>query len=182
MSVTFDSFSSSLPFPQAALLDQLTGSTTLVASIPGAAEPGTPASEEYVKAHAYFPGSIVGELAQQNRTDSIPDLMQAIIRELGVPTLRRFERCVAKLRKGVRRPRATLPRPLPEIEGIPDSIPYGSSRYVFYGRKLRGWNDEYQGYGTKEGAESSKEDQCDSEATLSSSHTRAQEGVGDECI
>ncbi|KAJ3549388.1 hypothetical protein NMY22_g900 [Coprinellus aureogranulatus] len=150
-------------FPQAALLDQLTGSTTLVASMPGAAEPGTPASMEYVKAHAYFPGSIVNELEQEDKSDTISDLMQVIIQELGVPTLRRYERAMSKNWKGLRKI-TEPPRPLPEIRGIPESIPYNSSRYTFYGRRMDRRSDELQKYGMEDGEGGRKSIPCD--ATL----------------
>lgn len=127
---------------QAALLDQLTGSTTLVVSMPGAAEPGTPASEEFVKVFTYFPGSIRREVEASGHADTIPDLIQVIIRELGVPTLRSFERAVKRLWKRPRRTITSTCRPLPEVRGIPAPIPLDSSRYIFYGRKLDGGADD----------------------------------------
>lgn len=108
----------------------------MVVSMPGAAEPGTPASEDYVKAYAYIPESIVSEVHEGNNRETIPDLIQVVIRELGVPTLRRFKRAITKSWKGTRRESSILPRPLPEIRGMPDAIPYDSSRYLFYGRKM----------------------------------------------
>lgn len=160
---------------QAALLDQLTGSTTLVTSLPGAAEPGTPALEEYVKAYAYFPTTILNEIEVENHPNTIPDLIQLIVRELGVPTLRQFERIVKHLWKGAKGSAHTPPRPLPIVDGIPEPIPYNSSRYLFYGRKMHTREEELQRYGMISGGDNETGDpdrdsgvSWPSQATLSS--------------
>lgn len=95
----------------------------------------------------YFPGSIVSEIEDGGSPNTIPDLMQLIIRELGVPTLRRFERAVRSLWSGSKRVGSGAARPLPVMMGIPEPIPYNSSRYMFYGRKMHTRDEELRRYG-----------------------------------
>ena len=70
--------------------------------------------------------------------ERIDDILQVIICELGVPTIKRFERSIKKkweshLRRIMASP-SYKPRPLPDICGMPRSIPDNSCRYLFYGR------------------------------------------------
>ncbi|KAF6758162.1 hypothetical protein DFP72DRAFT_1064888 [Ephemerocybe angulata] len=122
----------------AALIDRVTGSTTLVVHIPGSLEPGTPALAEHIKANAYIPGPVLREIERSEYgSNTVPEIVQTIIREIGVPTVRRFDRARAKLWKFPRWGGAPIPRPLPEINGMPHPIPDDSSRYTFYGKRLR---------------------------------------------
>lgn len=123
---------------QSALLDQITGGTTLVVHLPGAAGPNTPASPEYIKAYSYFPGTILKEVTAEGDPERIDDIVQTIIRELGVPTMKRFERAFKKAwttLPGVKLPSSSRPRPLPQIQGLPHPVPSRSCRYLFYGRE-----------------------------------------------
>ncbi|KAJ3510670.1 hypothetical protein NMY22_g15904 [Coprinellus aureogranulatus] len=98
-------------------------------------EPMTPALPEYIRAFVYAPGTVIREYQRENRANPIPDIVQLIIRELGIPAIERYERARSRrwpYRRNLNTPR---PRPLPEIDGMPDAIPTKSSRYLFYGRR-----------------------------------------------
>lgn len=102
-------------------------------------EPNTPAAPEYIKAYSYFPSTILKEVTSQGDADIIDDIVQIVIRELGVPTVRRFERALKKTWNHIANTRnisSVHVRPLPEVKGIPNPIPDGSSRYLFYGRSM----------------------------------------------
>lgn len=118
------------------MLDQMTGGTTFVVSMPGALIPGSPATPEYIKANVYIPKMVLREIERQGRPNPVPDIVQTIIRELGVPTVTRFERAREK-HWPYRRGRIPPPQTLPQVDGMPMPMPAGSSRYLFYGRRLR---------------------------------------------
>lgn len=102
-------------------------------------EPNTPASPEFIKAFSYFPGTILREVTAEGVADTIDDIIQIIIRELGVPTVRRFERALKDTWSHLANAKpssATVPRPLPDVRGVPQPIPDNSCRYLFYGRSI----------------------------------------------
>ena len=109
--------------------------------MPGAVAPETPAKPEYVQAYVYAPKGIMGEIERNGGTNPVPSLVQIIIRELGVPTLEKFDRARAKIWNFPRNENAPPPLPLPKQEGMPMAIPDGSSRYLFYGQKVRSMPD-----------------------------------------
>lgn len=109
----------------------------MVINIPGALEPLSPPSAEFIKAHVYVPGTILREFERENRSNPLPDIVQMIIRELGVSTVERFDRARKKLWDFPVNRNAPRPRPLPEIEGMPMAIPAGSNRYTFYGHRIK---------------------------------------------
>lgn len=130
---------SGLMFFQSALLDQVTGGTTLVVHLPGAAEPNTPPAPEYIKAYTYFPGTILKEVMAEGDPERIDDIIQLVIRELGVPTVKRFERAFKRAwasLPGTKIPSTSIPRPLPSMQGIPRPVPDRSCRYLFFGREI----------------------------------------------
>ncbi|KAJ2920123.1 hypothetical protein MD484_g280, partial [Candolleomyces efflorescens] len=122
-------------FDLAATLDQMTGGSTLVISMPGALIPGSLATPEYIKANVYAPKTVIREIEAQGHPNPIPDIVQTVIREIGVPTVRRFDRARER-HWGHQRKNIQPPKPLPELTGMPSPIPAGSCRYVFYGKKL----------------------------------------------
>ncbi|RXW12533.1 hypothetical protein EST38_g13321 [Candolleomyces aberdarensis] len=123
-------------FDLAAMLDQMTGGATLVVSMPGALVPGSPPTSEHIKANVYIPKVVLKEIERQGRPNPVPDIVQTVIREIGEPTVVRFERAREK-RWAYKRGQIPTPRPLPQIDGMPMPMPAGSSRYLFYGRGLR---------------------------------------------
>lgn len=141
--------------------------------IPGAVEPGTPASPEFIKAHVYIPGTIVTEMERGGGLNTVPDLLQVIIRELGVPTLTRFNRLRKKFWKFASQLTVPRTRPLPIVVGMPVPIPSGSARYTFYGRRFESREAKYpEGSSTRSEWPKDKAIQpdCDRESTLSSFH------------
>ena len=114
----------------------MTGGTTFVIHIPGAMEPLTPSLPEYIKANVYVPGAVIREIERRGGENPVPDIVQVIIRELGVPTVERFDRIRALLWPFRRNTDIPKPRPLPEMHRMPMAIPANSSRYLFYGRNL----------------------------------------------
>ncbi|TEB28819.1 hypothetical protein FA13DRAFT_1711523 [Coprinellus micaceus] len=120
----------------AAKLDQITGGTTLVVHMPSALEPMTPARSEYLKAYVYAPGTVIREFQRENRENPIPSIVHKIIEELGVASVERFERARSRKWPYPRNVNATKPQPLPNVVGMPQPIPDGSSRYLVYGRQV----------------------------------------------
>ncbi|RXW15801.1 hypothetical protein EST38_g10046 [Candolleomyces aberdarensis] len=122
-------------FDQAALLDQVTGGTTLVVHIPGAQVPGTPARPEFLKANVYVPSTVIREIESKGRINPVPEIVRMLIRELGVPTVQRYDRihAVVSPRKDTV---MKTPKSLPIVEGMPLAIPENSCRYLFYGRAV----------------------------------------------
>lgn len=119
----------------------MTGSTTFVVHIPGALEPLAPASPEFIKANVYVPGTLLREFKKEKRANPVPDIVQIIIREMGVSTVERFDRARKRQWNPPRNASAPRPHPLPDLEGMPLPIPENSSRYTFYGRRLRSQPD-----------------------------------------
>lgn len=109
----------------------------MVIHMPAAMEPGTPALPEYIKAHVYLSPATMQEIKDKTDHNPVPDVVQTIITEIGVPSVERFDRC-RKKSKYYRPYRGPAPLPLPVIEGLPDPIPANTGRYQFYGhRKAR---------------------------------------------
>ncbi|KAF6742487.1 hypothetical protein DFP72DRAFT_1081881 [Ephemerocybe angulata] len=124
-----------LVFDQAAALDQATGSTTFVVHIPGALPPGSPSQPEHIKAHVYVPKAALMEIELKGLANPVPGIVQMIIKEIGVPTVSRYDRARQKYWGTSRRTTLPIPRSLPLVEGMPKPIPDGSSRYLFYGQE-----------------------------------------------
>jgi hypothetical protein len=90
-----------------------------------------------MKAHVYVPSTVLREIETSGRSNPVPELVQCIIRELGVPTVQRFDRARRTAWPNGKQKSLQIPRPLPENLGMPPSIPDRSCRYHFYGHKVK---------------------------------------------
>jgi hypothetical protein len=111
-------------------LDRTFGGTTLVVHVEGATRPGSPTEPEYIKADVYFPDHMVREEPYTSRV--VSDIVQQFIRNIGIPTIKRFNRCV-KLLWNLPSYSGTIPEPYPLQPTSPIASPPGSSVFCFYG-------------------------------------------------
>lgn len=164
---------------KAAKLDHMTGSTTFVVNIPGALEPLSPPLPEFIKAYVYAPGTVIREIEREGRENPVPDIVQMIIRELGVSTVGRFDRARKRLWSFPVNGSAPRPRPLPDIDGMPDPIPEGSARYTIYGRRLRTQPDPISYFAIGRGTPTIEDDEDIGADDYSTIDTLPRQGEGD---
>ncbi|PPQ97887.1 hypothetical protein CVT26_013061 [Gymnopilus dilepis] len=83
-----------LTFDCAALLDKAFGGSTLVIHVPGTTRPGSAKEVDFVKVDCYFPA----HMARENPTcaTAIDSIIQRFIRDVGLPTISRFESCTSQ--------------------------------------------------------------------------------------
>ncbi|PPQ76651.1 hypothetical protein CVT26_013926 [Gymnopilus dilepis] len=79
-----------LMFDCASLLDKAFGGSTLVIHIPGTTRPRSPRTVDYLKAHVYFPAHMARE--SPGCSAAVDSMIQRFIRDVGLPTVMRFER------------------------------------------------------------------------------------------
>ncbi|PPQ86353.1 hypothetical protein CVT25_002050 [Psilocybe cyanescens] len=120
-----------LLFDTAALLDRTFGGTTLIVHVEGGTRPGSLKQPEYVKADVYFPNHMIRKVPHTSK--AVFDIIQRFIRDIGDPTIVRFEKCVEKLWK-LSKPTATPP-PYPAQHAHPSASPPGSSIFTYYGQR-----------------------------------------------
>jgi len=119
---------------QASLWDRTFGGTTLIIHVEGATRPGSPNEPQYVKADVYFPGHMVREVPYTSIV--VSDIVQWFIRDIGIPTIERFNRC-ARLLWNMSPYSGPIPAPYPLQTTSPMASPPGSSVFTYYGKQYQ---------------------------------------------
>lgn len=112
--------------------DRMFGGTTLVIHVDGTTRPGSPRRPEFVKTDVYFPGHLLRLNDAQRYSDTISDMVQRFIIDIGLPTIERYERCAKRhwpLTGG-----RIIPLPYPQQGTQPPAVPPNSSTFVYHGR------------------------------------------------
>jgi hypothetical protein len=115
-------------------LDRTFGGTTLIVHVEGATRPGSPNEPEYVKADVYFPGHMIRE--EPYISIVVSDIVQQFIRDIGIPTIERFNRC-SRLLWNMSSYSGPIPAPYPMQTALPIASPPGSSVFTYYGKQNR---------------------------------------------
>jgi hypothetical protein len=101
-----------------------------VVHVEGTTRPGSPNEPEYIKADVYFPDHMVREEPYTSKV--VSDIVQQFIRNIGIPTIERFNRCI-KLLWNLPLYSGPIPAPYPLQPTSPIASPPGSSVFCFYG-------------------------------------------------
>ena len=115
-------------------MDKTFGGTTLVVHVEGAARPGSPNLPEYVKANVYFPDHMVRE--EPYTSTVVSNIVQLFIRDIGIPTIKRFDRC-ARLLWNKPPYSGPIPPPYPIKTTSPFASPPASSVFTYYGKQIQ---------------------------------------------
>ena len=105
----------------------------MVVHIEGATRPGSPNEPEYIKADVYFPGHMVCE--EPSTSIVVSDIVQRFIRDIGILTIERFNRCSRLL--NIPPYSGPIPALYPMQNTSPVASPPGSSVFTYYGKQNR---------------------------------------------
>ncbi|PPQ69419.1 hypothetical protein CVT26_002457 [Gymnopilus dilepis] len=122
-----------LTFDCAALMDRAFGSTTMVIHIPGTTRPRSLLREDYIKAETYFPPHLLREDERIPR--AVFDIVQKCIRDIGIPTIARYQFCASRYWN---LPDVNhVPPPYPRQAIQPPARPANSSIFEYNGQVIK---------------------------------------------